>query len=232
MTSIIAHRGASRSEPENTLAAFRRAVTMGADGIELDVRRTLDGRLVVHHDAVLPDGRVLRHTAAPELPVTVPELAVALDACDGAFVTIEIKNDPDEPDFDPDDWVAEQVATELQRRGTFERWLISSFRLGTVARFRELLAGVRTAWLTTGFGAVEIERCVAGGHEAAHPSVDAVDEAKLRAAHAAGLEVNVWTCDDPDRIAELVAWGVDGICTNVPDIALAVRASARPPSAG
>ena len=44
-------------------------------------------------------------------------------------------------------------------------------------------------------------------------------------AHAAGIAVNTWTCDDPDRMRELIEWGVDGICTNVPDIALAVRAA-------
>ena len=43
--------------------------------------------------------------------------------------------------------------------------------------------------------------------------------------HAAGIAVNTWTCDDPERMRELIGWGVDGICTNVPDIALAVRAA-------
>jgi glycerophosphoryl diester phosphodiesterase len=53
--------------------------------------------------------------------------------------------------------------------------------------------------------------------------VAGLDEQQVSAAHAAGLAVNTWTCDEPDRIAELIAWGVDGICTNVPDVALGVR---------
>ena len=103
MTLVIAHRGASRAERENTGAAFRRAGEMGADGIELDVRRTADDRLVVHHDPVLADGRTIRSTAATELPGHVPTLDAAIGACEGMFVNIEIKNDPDEPDFDPTD---------------------------------------------------------------------------------------------------------------------------------
>lgn len=223
MTVIIAHRGASRAERENTLAAFRRAVEMGADGVELDVRRTCDDRLVVHHDARLDDGRAIVEVAAADLPGHVPLLADALDACDGAFVNIEIKNDPSEPDHDPGDWVAHRVGELLIRRGGGVRWLISSFRYETVALCRLVLPGVRTAWLVESFDDSIIAQTAAGGHVAVHPGVDALDERSIRAAHAAGLAVNTWTCDDPDRMRELLAWGVDGICTNVPDIALAAR---------
>lgn len=222
MTLIIAHRGASRAAPENTVVAFRRAVEMGADAIELDVRRTRDDHLVVHHDPT-SEGRPLRAMGADELPAGVPELSEALDACAGVVVNIEIKNDPHEPDHDPTDWVAEQVAVELARRGDPARWLISSFRYDTIARCRELLTDVATAWLTERIGPEEIDRCVAGGHAAIHPWVPTVDRAALDAAHAAGVAVNVWTCDEPERMRELIEWGIDGICTNVPDVALAVR---------
>lgn len=226
MTLIIAHRGASRAAPENTVAAFRRAVEMGADAIELDVRRTGDDRLVVHHDPSIADGRAIRELSAGELPGWVPEMSDALDACGAVVVNVEIKNDPHEPDHDPTDWVAEQVARELERRGDPARWLISSFRYDTIARCRELSPAVATAWLTERIGPDEIARSVAGGHAAIHPWVPTVDRAAVDAAHAAGLAVNVWTCDDPDRMRELIGWGIDGICTNVPDVALAVRAAA------
>ena len=68
----MAHRGASKAEPENTVAAFRRAGTMGAHAVELDVRRSGDGALVVIHDSRLPDGRVVRTTPRADLPPTVP----------------------------------------------------------------------------------------------------------------------------------------------------------------
>ncbi|MDQ3542532.1 MAG: glycerophosphodiester phosphodiesterase, partial [Actinomycetota bacterium] len=99
---VIAHRGASRLAKENTIEAFRAAVRVGAAGIELDARRTSDGVLVVHHDPLV-DGRAIISIAATELPEWVPTLSAALDACVGAFVNIEIKNSPEEPDFDPDE---------------------------------------------------------------------------------------------------------------------------------
>jgi glycerophosphoryl diester phosphodiesterase len=196
---------------------------MGADGIELDVRRTDDDRLVVHHDPLLPDGRVIRDTRRDDLPDHVPELAAALDACDGVCVNIEIKNDPDEPDFDPTDWVAHRTLALLERRGVGVRWLISSFRFETVQRCRLLSPRLRTAWLVGALDDAIVSRTVEAGHVAVHPSVAGLEEAQVRRAHAAGLAVNTWTCDDPVRLRELVAWGVDGICTNVPDVALAVR---------
>jgi glycerophosphoryl diester phosphodiesterase len=223
VTLVIAHRGASRAEPENTVAAFRRAVAMGADGIELDVRRTADDRLVVHHDPMLPDGRVLRRTVSSQLPPDVPELDVALDACDGAFVNIEIKNDRQEPDFDPADWVAHRLAAVVSRRGARSQWLLSSFRLATVDRCRRALPGVRTAWLVIDAHPDAVAATAAGGHQAIHPWVERLDRDQVRAAHRLGLAVNTWTCDDPTRLRELIGWGVDGICTNVPDVALRVR---------
>lgn len=225
MTLVIAHRGASVAERENTLAAFERAAAMGADGVELDVRRTADDRLVVHHDAALDDGRVIRTTLAADLPDWLPTIDDALDACDGMFVNIEIKNDPDEPDDDPSHWLAYTVAGLVTRRGTPRRWLISSFRPGTVGRVRRVAPMLRTALLCEAMTGDHVAHAAGAGHVAIHPSVDTLTLDQVRAAHNAGLAVNVWTCNDPARIAELIGWGVDGICTDVPDVALAVRSS-------
>lgn len=223
MTLVIAHRGASRAEPENTIAAFTRAVEMGADCVELDVRRTADDHLIVHHDPHLADGRIIRETPRAELPGAIPDLAASLDACAGIAVNIEIKNEHGEPDFDPSDWVLEQVAQELERRADPTRWLVSSFRPDTVAVCRDRLPSVRSAVLTYAADPATVSAVAAAGHQAIHPYVPRVDEASVRHAHSLGLAVNVWTCDDPDRMRELMAWGVDGICTNVPDVALDVR---------
>ncbi len=225
VTLIIAHRGASFAEPENTIDAFRRAVVMGADGVELDVRRTADDRLVVHHDAHLPDGRVVRETPVAELPERIPTLAAALDACDGVFVNIEIKNDPADPDFDPGEWVMHRTATELAVRGGGRRWLISSFRRETVEVCRRVLPSARAAWLVVDAGMAVLQRCADEGYDAVHPWAERLDADTIAAAHRLGLAVNTWTCDDPDRIGELMALGVDGICTNRPDVALSIRRS-------
>jgi glycerophosphoryl diester phosphodiesterase len=223
---VIAHRGASRAERENTLDAFRRAAAMGSDAVELDVRRTADGVLVVHHDPELPDGRPIGATQHADVPAHVPTLGAALDACAGLWVNVEIKNDPTEADFDPTESVAEQTMDLLVARGEPERWLISAFRIETVDRCRAIAdarrAPIRTAWLTTEVPPGAIEVLVARGHSALHPWVVTLSRDVVDACHAHGLSVNTWTCDDPERMRELADWGVDGICTNVPDVAVAL----------
>ena len=78
---VLAHRGASADEKENTISAFKRAVLLGSDAAEVDVRRTLDGVLVVHHNATLDDGQIISQVKYSELPDHVCTLDEALDAC-------------------------------------------------------------------------------------------------------------------------------------------------------
>lgn len=225
MTLVIAHRGASAAAPENTVEAFTKAVQMGADGIELDVRRTADDHLVVHHDAHLPDGRLIRSTNRLDLPQAVPTLSAALDACAGAFVNIEIKNHVSEPDHDPSRTVARMVADELiARTDPTSRWLISSFDLESVNAMSRLIPAIRTAFLTICDPTAGLAATAQHGHTAWHPNYRDVDENLIKAAHALGIAVNVWTCDDPDIQRRLMDSGIDGICTNVPNQAVAIRA--------
>jgi glycerophosphoryl diester phosphodiesterase len=223
---VIGHRGASRAYAENTLAAFEGAIAQGADGVELDVRRTADGALAVSHDDTLVDGRIVVELQQVELPPEVPILAAALDACRPlTVVNIEIKNWPDDKDFDATEELATDVVALLEAREELEdgRNLISSFHLPTVDRVHELAPGLATAWL---LGLIEdaaalIDRTVEHGHVAIHPHHAFVDEQLVARAHGAGLAVNTWTCDDPDRIRWLADVGVDAVVTNVPDLALA-----------
>jgi glycerophosphoryl diester phosphodiesterase len=225
VVQVLAHRGASRAERENTVEAFHRAGLLGSDGVELDVRRTADGALVVHHNPHLADSRVISDLRAAALPTHIPSLDAALDACSGMWVNVEIKNDPDEPDFDSTDSIADETIAALLRRSEDDRWLISSFRLQTVDRCRALAPQIRTAWLVTEVPDDVIAVLVAHGHRALHPWVATLRRSHIDACHAAGIEVNTWTCDDPVRMGELIEWGIDGICTNVPDVALAVIAA-------
>ena len=220
---IAAHRGASKAERENTLDAFRAARRLGADMVELDVRRTADSRLVVHHDPKIGLKAIIR-MRAEDLPTYVPSLADALDACEGMQVNIEIKSDPGEPDFDPDQWVAGAVAQLLAERGDSDRMLISSFDRDTIERMRSLAPNVRTGFLcmTSGPDASTMMRSLAeAGHVAVHPYRKAVDAALIEAAHASSLQVNVWTVDKPAEMQHLAELGVDAIITNVPDVAVA-----------
>ena len=146
-TFVLAHRGASRAEQENTVLAFRAAGDMGADGVELDVRLTADGHLVVHHDSRLEDGRDICALQRSELPAHIPTMHEALDACAGMWVNVEIKNDEKEPDFDSSDSVAELVARALVERNENSRFLISSFRRETINKVHDFAPELRTAWL-------------------------------------------------------------------------------------
>lgn len=223
---VIAHRGASRAERENTLAAFRRAGEMGSHAVELDVRRTADGLMAVHHDAALADGRLIFQTPGSELPDDIPFLDAALDACAGMWVNIEIKNYPQDPDFDDTDTLAATVARYLAGRGDDDRWLISCFHRPTVDAMRTLRPEVRTAWLTMGVRPEDYEKTARSlansGHTALHPYFGHVTQECIRVFHDHGLQVNSWTVDDPAKMAELIDWGIDGLCTNVPDVALSV----------
>ena len=226
---VIAHRGASAAERENTIEAFRTAARMGAHAVELDVRRTADGAMAVHHDEHLPDGRLVCETLSSDLPGHVPLLPAALDACEGMWVNIEIKNFIRDADHDPTESMAAAVAAHLAERDDDARWIVSSFSRATIDRLRELRPNVRTAFLTVGVRDEDADALAndlaVSGHVAYHPWVESLTRDCVAAFHARGIQVNPWTCDDPARMAELAAWGIDGIVTNVPDVALRVRSN-------
>jgi glycerophosphoryl diester phosphodiesterase len=220
VTHVIAHRGASKLARENTVEAFELAVSVGADAVELDVRRTADGVVVVHHDARVTDGGVIAETRWRDLPAYVPTLGEALDACAGVWVNIEIKNDEREPDFDPDDRLAVDVLAVLAERAS-GRWLISSFRLRTIDRCRLLDPTVPTAWLTLELTPEVVATVASRGHTAVHPWEATITAEQIERCHEVGILVNAWTCNDPVRVAALAAAGVDGIVTDVPEVMIA-----------
>jgi glycerophosphoryl diester phosphodiesterase len=219
MTVVIAHRGASARFAENTIEAFAAARSLGADWVELDVRRTADGGLAVHHDAHLPDGRAVVDIDAADLPADVLDLTSALDACEPLGVNVEIKNLPGDPDFDPACGIVARVAPVVAARA--QPILVSSFHAETLDVLRDLEPSVATAFLTFALHDPEgtVDAVAAAGHVALHPFDATVDAPMVAMCHDRGLAVNVWTVDDPGRVAELAALGVDGIVTNVPDVA-------------
>jgi glycerophosphoryl diester phosphodiesterase len=231
---VLAHRGARRVAPENTVEAFTRALELGADGVELDVHRSADGRLVVHHDADAPGLGVLAdHTLAQIRAARpgVPTLEEALDACRGSLVNIEVKNLPGDADFDHDDRAADLVVAAVAGRGRGDEILVSSFNLDTVDRVHALDATIPTAFLVMpGMDPIAaLDVCVARGHAALHPFVGLLAGAAAGAttarAHELGLRVNVWTVNEPDELRRLADAGVDGVVTDVPDLAVEVLRS-------
>lgn len=214
MTLIIAHRGASLVAKENTLEAMAAARRLGADWVELDVRRAADGVIVVHHDAHLADGRMIGEVDADSLADDVPNLAQALEACAGLGVNIEIKNLPADPDFDADHLVSDAVAGLARAYLDLDKVLISSFNIDSIDRIKAIDGELPTAWLAVEAGPSAIDRTVAHGHDGFHPYHGVVDAALVDRAHQQGLVLNAWTVDDEDRMVQLAEMGVDGIVTN------------------
>lgn len=223
MTVVIAHRGASKDHEENTISAFQGALKQGADWVEFDVRRTSDHELVIHHDAALKDGRFVNETRLDELPKSVPRLKTALEACAGMGVNVEIKNLPGDPGHDPTPLLARQVAQTLAEGSFPNGVLVTCFDLITLGQFRDTSPEVDLGYLViSGSEPLDaVAEALKLGCKAINPYGDFVDQALIERAHAAGIEVNAWTVDDPERIAELAGLGIDGIITNVPAIARA-----------
>jgi glycerophosphoryl diester phosphodiesterase len=230
---VLAHRGATAAAPENTLQAFVAASALGADGVELDVHRTSDGGLVVHHDATARGLGVLAERTEAEIRAALPEIPTldeALEACTGMLVNVEVKNLPGDDDYDPAEGVAAGVVELLTRRRGRDDVLISSFNLESVDRVRELDASLATGFLTlVGMDPVDaVEVAHAHGHGAVHPDVRALvgdaAAATVARAHELGMTVNVWTVNDEGEMRRLAAAGVDAVITDVPDVARRVLA--------
>jgi glycerophosphoryl diester phosphodiesterase len=236
---IVAHRGAHAPETEgvreNTVEAFRAAVDRGAGGVELDVRRTADGVLVVHHDPSVPGAGAIATMVAADLPAWLPSLDDALTACEGlTLVDVEIKNSPLEPGFDPAAGFAADVVRVALASPVGDRVLVSCFHLATLDAARAAEPHLPTAWLTvTGYDQDDaIRSAVDHGHSALAPPDAATTESLVGGAHHAGLDVLVWTVNDPARMGQLDGWGVDACITDRPGLAASARGrsgSGRPP---
>jgi glycerophosphoryl diester phosphodiesterase len=223
------------------VAAFHWARDLGADGVELDLRRCSDDELVVHHDAQARGVGMLADTPLAAVRTRrpdIPTLDEALDACAGMVVNVEVKNLPGDPDFDADDRIVGLLADALARRGHTDDVLVSSFNLTTVDRFRDVPHAAPTALLTLrGFDHADAVTLAADrGHAALHPNVwtltGAVAGAAVTKAHEHGLALNVWTVNRAATVRRLGRAGVDAIVTDVPDVALAALGrGVRPPRA-
>ena len=243
MTLVVAHRGASARAPENTLEAFRLAVEVGADAIELDVHLTADGRLAVVHDETLDrttdrTGAVAALTmdevrqadagagfaGAGDHPyrgrgLTVPTLDEVLAWLpDGIGLVVEIKARA----------AADAVATALGRHRARDEGRVSviSFDEAAIERIRELDPEIRTGYLLVPGQPIEdaLVWATRRGHVGVHPwerdlGPDAARVVALATAY--GREMGCYVVNDPERMLELALAGMWGFVTDVPELARA-----------
>jgi glycerophosphoryl diester phosphodiesterase len=242
---VVAHRGASLREPENTLPAFEAAIAAGADSVEHDVRLSADGVPVVIHDATVDrttDGhgrvadldlaairrlRVRGDGAAGGASIRVPTLAEVLERCAGRVgVVVELKVDADEgapPTEAPTEALAEAVAEAVFEAvgSAHGRVIAISFDHGVLERVRAAEKAIPTGLLTLPGepAASALARAVEGGHAWVLPFVSvALEEGEgfATTAAAAGVRTAVWVVDDPSVALGLWRDGFDAVATNDP----------------
>ncbi len=222
---VIAHRGASKARPENTLSAYELAIRQHADMIEIDLHTTRDGRIVVTHDAELEgiggEGEVadadfdtVRSLDAGE-GEKVPTLDEVLDAFGKRIpFNLELKQST----RGPYPGMAEATLAAVEARGILDQTLFSSFYDPVLQAIRDAHAGARLALLVSPrYPDDWVARAQRLGAEAINPARPLVDASWVATAHEEGLAVYSYTVDAQEEMERLVAMGVDGLFTNWPD---------------
>jgi len=245
---VFAHRGGAALRPENTLEAFAHGLALGADGLELDVHLSRDREVVVIHDATVDrttnaTGPVAALTAADlgrldagwtfapadghpyrGRGLGVPGLFDVLQRLPAVPVIVEMKANDAE--------LAERTVAAVRRAGAADRVVLGSFLRVPMRRARALAPDLPTS-ATREEVRWALYRSRIGWNVSRRPyqvlqvpqtrgATDVLSPRFIRAAHACGLVVQVWTVDDPLDMQRLIAWGVDGLITDRPDVAVAV----------
>ena len=215
----IGHRGARAYEPENTLRSFKKALEIGVNAVELDVRKTKDNQLVVIHDADvkkttngkgLVSGLTLKQIKelSTEKDEKIPTLKEALDFLDKKVkILIELK----------EEGVEEKVLSLVREGGVQKNVIIVSFIEDALRKVRELNKEVETGLIYAKHknpvkSALDLKaQYLVAFYRFTHT-------ANVKKAHENGLKVIVWTVNAPEEVAEYLKKGVDGIASDKPDI--------------
>ncbi len=230
---VLGHRGASAHAGDNTLEAFRLAVEHGADGVELDVRFTSDDAVILSHDPYAAGFGVLAERPFAEVRADLPHIPTLDEAAEvlgELIINVEIKNDPSEPDFDPEHRMADSIAAWVAAGDRFGRCVVTSFNPDTAARVRFLDERIVTGRLLdrTADLADDIPEAAAAGHSyvAVHKRLLRAKPAKaVRLAAEHGLGVVVWTVDGRRALNKLRKAGVAAVIANDPQGALDLYAA-------
>jgi glycerophosphoryl diester phosphodiesterase len=217
-TLVVAHRGAWDEAPQNSLEAVRRAVALGCDGVEIDVRRTSDGRLIVVHDARVgwrPVGRLThREVQARMRAGQAPLLGELLDAAAGMLlVDIELK----------EDGYVEEALELIARHLPPDGYVVTSFVAGVVAQVKRQRPDVRAGLLVAPRAARQAARRVREtGADFLLPHVSLLRSGVVDWAARQGMTSWVWTVNDESVMRALEADPrVAAVITDVPVRALA-----------
>jgi len=214
---VIAHRGASARELENSLAAFRAAAALGADAVELDVHAAADGTIVVHHDPAIAGQSIsqltAKHLAALRLAngEPIPALADVLGALGTALqVFVEVKSLA--PKFD------ERLLGVLRDGPNPSGYAVHAFDHRVVLRLGNLWPALRRGVLDASYPVRPLAALRDAGATILWQEHTLVDRSLVDLLHGAGMQLIAWTVDDASETRQLLEIGVDGICTNRPEV--------------
>ena len=240
---VVAHRGGAGLAPENTLAACRRALALGVDAVEIDVRLSRDGVVVVMHDATLDrtttgQGRVADHTAAEMARLDAtrgarrwrgpaeppPTLGTVLALLHGrAAAHVELKGDPRVAPA-----LVQAVLAAIAARAPRPAPVLLSFDWAALATVPARAPGLATMALAAAWpadGPATLHRLAEQGVSWVGLRYDAVTAARVAAVHAVGLRLGVWTVNHRASLRRALALQLDAITTDHPDRLLGLLAS-------
>jgi len=238
-TLIYAHRGASAYQPENTIEAFAKAIEQNADAVELDVHLSKDGRIIVAHDYRLErvsdgTGFLCDYTLEelkllnfgilfPQGPVCrVPALDEVYDLLKQSSMIINVELKTTERSYPG---LPEKLVNLTKEFKMEERIIYSSFNHYSLMEIKKLNPSAKTGLL---YNIGMVDPWIYANYlkaDAIHPQfriIGSLPETVNRC-HENGIKVNVWTVDDPQDINLMLEYGVDGIISNKPDLALKCR---------
>jgi glycerophosphoryl diester phosphodiesterase len=215
---VIGHRGSPRDHRENTLASFRRAFDVGANAVELDVHGTVDGAIVIHHDPVTnsrpgepgPKLTIAESTLASLRDVTIAdgpiprldELIATVPASDTVYVEVKAKG------------IEEAVVSII--RETAKRCAVHSFDHRVARRVHDIAPEIPVGILQTSYPVDPIRPMHDAGARDLWQHWELIDQALIERVHADGGRVIAWTVNAVEVARRLVAWGIDGICSDTP----------------
>jgi glycerophosphoryl diester phosphodiesterase len=232
---VVAHRGASRAAPENTLASMKKAVEFGADYAECDVFQTKDGEIVLFHDEEMErttgkEGMIWDYTLAElkEMEVgswfreefrgePIPTLHEVVQLVKGKIkLNIEIKISGSDPD------IAQKVVDIIRSEGIERECMVTSFEKPVIEKVKKIDPDLITGFI---FDEEHPPDIFEGNWEYVCSKRNIVDEEFVQQAKQKGKKIFVWTVNYPAEMKKLIALGVDGIITDVPDVLREVLSS-------
>ena len=238
---VIAHRGACKVAPQNTMPAFEKGLELNVDGFETDVHLTADGVPVLCHDYEIEetsDGHgTITSMTLDELRqfdfggyfgedfkgTPIPTLDEFLTLCEDD--SVEVMNIEIKPSKENDMTVVHKTIEAVKAHGLFDKLLISSFSAKMLIESKKIDKNCKTAFLYSPkekivvkilFTAAKFARGL--GVSALHPHFSLVTPQYVKKAHALGIEVNPWTVNKEGDIRRMIKYGVDGIITDYPEV--------------